>query len=181
MFIGKRGLIWLAVAALAVAAGLSWRTGIIGRVTGRSGAEEKEEKPLAGYLAPDFSLRTLDGQQVRLSDFRGRVVLLNFWATWCPSCRQEMPVLQKFFDEKGNRVQLLTVDIDEPEKVVRDFMQSNGYSFPVLMDNGEVTSLYRVTAIPTTFFIDARGVIMGKHMGPLDEKTINTLASRASR
>lgn len=90
-------------------------------------------------------------------------------------------MLQKFFDEKGNRVQLLTVDIDEPEKVVRDFMQSNGYSFPVLMDNGEVTSLYRVTAIPTTFFIDARGVIMGKHMGPLDEKTINTLASRASR
>jgi len=181
LFGGRKGFVWLAVAVLAVIGVLAWRSGYLRSGAGGSGAAVKEARPMVGYLAPDFSLRTLDGPRVKLSDFRGQVVLLDFWATWCPSCRQEMPVLQKFFDQKGDRVQLLAVDIDEPDKVVRDFMQSNGYTFPVLMDDGAVTSLYRVTAIPTTFFIDPQGVIREKYMGPLDEKTINDLARRASR
>ena len=101
--------------------------------------------PLVGSLAPDFELATIDGGRLRLSDLRGRVVLVNFWATWCDPCRVEMPDLQARADRWPDQLVVLGVDFDEPEEDVRRFGEELGLTFPLLLDPGaEVQELYRV-------------------------------------
>ena len=99
--------------------------------------------PQIGKLAPDFQLPDLDGQSVSLSDLRGKPVLLNFWATWCGPCRNEMPYIQAVYDEWSVRgLVVLAVDIDESPSQVQEFMESNRLSFPVLLDaDGMVAQL----------------------------------------
>lgn len=136
--------------------------------------------PLPGYPAPAFTLQDLAGKMVRLDQFKGRVVVLNFWATWCPSCRQELPGLEVFWREvqtKGLPVQILAVNIKEDPGTVRDFLEKNGYTFPVLLDTqGEVADTYLVQYIPTTFFIGQDGKIKQKLVGVVPESQLRAIA-----
>ncbi|ALX49115.1 TlpA family protein disulfide reductase [Lentibacillus amyloliquefaciens] len=123
-----------------------------------------------GQIAPDFELTTLEGEPVRLSDYRGQRVIVNFWATWCPPCREEIPDLQKLYDEKD--VEILAVDLtktEESEENVRDFADDFEMTFPVPMDvNSEVATTYQVRAYPTSYMIDSNGRIQFSAMGAMD-------------
>ncbi|RPI30554.1 MAG: TlpA family protein disulfide reductase, partial [Chloroflexota bacterium] len=105
--------------------------------------------PLAGSVAPDFDARNLAGDVVSLSDYRGKVVLLNFWATWCAPCEVEMPLLQDRYSQYSTEIEVLAVNYAEPEKDVKAFADKYGLSFPVLLDpNGQVNDLYHVRGYP---------------------------------
>ncbi len=134
-----------------------------------------------GNTAPDFVLASLDGEQVRLSDLRGNVVLLNFWAVWCGFCRVEMPEMQRAYERyRDDGFVVLAVDVMEDADLVREFVRNAEVTFPVLLDQqGEVTGRYLVRGLPTSFFIDRRGVIMGVQLGMVDEKVIKGYLSKA--
>ncbi|MFC1897402.1 peroxiredoxin family protein [Chloroflexota bacterium] len=119
-------------------------------------------------LAPDFQLQSLDGQTVALGNLRGKPVLINFWATWCPPCRSEMPYIQDIYEEWTDKgLVLLAINIGESSSTVRDFMQSHNLSFTVLLDTKQdVAQNYNITGIPTTLFIDKDGIIQDKEIGP---------------
>jgi len=125
-----------------------------------------------GEPAPDFKLQNLDGQYISLSDLRGKPVLLNFWATWCPPCRVEMPYLQEIFEEWSDKgLVLLTIDIGEGPSQIKEFLEANNLSLPVLLDTKKnVAQRYNITGIPTTFFIDKDGVIREKIIGAFPSK-----------
>lgn len=135
-----------------------------------------ESRPEVGFPAPDFALTDLDGNPVRLSELRGQPVFINFWATWCPPCREEMPEIQKVYEEKGEKVKFLAINLTGTEKStdsVRRFLSSNGYTFPVLLDqDGSAAQRYLVRAIPTSFFVNAQGVVSYKHTGPMTREAM---------
>ncbi len=127
--------------------------------------------PQVGDVAPDFTLPTLEGNSVRLADYRGKVVFINFWATWCPPCRQEMPSMESLYRRlKGRAFEMLAVSIDrEGEDGLQPFVSQYGLTFPVLLDpHKEVYRLYGVTGVPETFIVDGHGVILLKLIGPQD-------------
>lgn len=120
-----------------------------------------------GETAPDFELSNLYGEKVKLSDFRGKKIVLNFWATWCPPCKEEMPEMEKFYQKTNGDVVILAVNID-PQYDVKKFVTEMGSTFPVLLDEKDkVNSLYRVLTIPTTFFIDEQGIIRHKFLSAM--------------
>lgn len=113
-----------------------------------------------GKLAPDFTLPTLDGGRVSLADYRGRTVFLNFWATWCPPCKEEMPFIEAIHREKDRDVVVLGVDLGESRETVRAFARKNGITFPILLDGStRVMEQYNVRYIPTSLFINPQGII----------------------
>lgn len=121
--------------------------------------------------APDFTLPGLDGKMVNLSDYRGRVVLVNIWATWCPPCVAEMPSMEKLYRKfKGQNFEILAVSIDEMgRKAVAPFMKKTRLTFPALIDSeGAIKSVYRITAVPESFIIDKQGFLIKKIVGPVD-------------
>jgi cytochrome c biogenesis protein CcmG, thiol:disulfide interchange protein DsbE len=121
-----------------------------------------------GNLANDFQLTSLDGKVVLLSGLRGKPVLLNFWATWCPPCKAEMPLLQQIYDKyTAQGLVLLEVDVGETASVVKSYLASNNLSLPVVLDTDRKVTLssYGVASIPTSFFIDKNGVIQQKFIG----------------
>ncbi len=128
---------------------------------------QKFEEPV---VAPDFTLKDLKGTQVTLKNFKGRVVFLNFWATWCPPCRREMPSMERLYKQLKDRdFTMLAVDMQESEKQVRAFISEFSLSFPALLDlNGDISSLYGIVGLPTTYIIDREGMIIGKAVGPRD-------------
>lgn len=123
-------------------------------------------------LAPDFQLKGLDGKIYTLSGFRGRPVLINFWATWCGPCRGEMPYLEEVYrDWKEKGLVFLAVNIGESASDVREFMDRYGLTMPVLMDTSRaVAGKYNITGIPTTYFIDSDGIIQNKVAGAFPNK-----------
>ncbi|WP_141432356.1 peroxiredoxin [Bacillus sp. 03113] len=126
-------------------------------------------EPSIGSNAPDFELTNLFGEKVKLSDYRGKKVILNFWATWCPPCRVEMPEMQKFSDENDDVV-ILAVNID-PQFEVRSYVQKMNIHFPILLDEKDIVNeLYQVLTIPTTFFIDEKGVIKQMHYSAMTKE-----------
>ncbi len=132
-----------------------------------------------GERAPDFTLVDLEGNQVSLSDFRGKTVFVNFWATWCPPCRAEMPEIEAVYQEYKDRgVVVIGVDILEPEDVVRQFVEQGGYSWTFVLDtSGEVAGNYEIAAIPTSLFIDREGIIQAVKIGAMTKRAMeNNLA-----
>lgn len=130
-------------------------------------AEEGLEK---GDIAPDFELKLMNGDTVKLSDYRGEKVMLNFWATWCPPCRAEMPDMQKFHENKD--VTILAVDLFETEnkiETVEEFIEDYGVTFKVLLDEEAIVSTkYGIQPIPTTYMIDSKGIIQNMAFGALN-------------
>ncbi|WP_301107818.1 peroxiredoxin [Sporosarcina sp.] len=144
---------------------------------------QQEEEGLEQYSpAPDFTLETLAGETVTLSELKGKKVILNFWATWCPPCKAEMPHMESFYSKltEEDHVELIAVNVTESEKLgvseVKNFVESYKLSFPIPLDEtAQVTHQYGVFSMPTTFMIDTKGRIAQKVIGPLDEKTLNEL------
>jgi len=124
-----------------------------------------------GVRAPNFSLPDLEGKNVSLTDYKGKVVLLNIWATWCDPCVAEMPSMEKLYQElKHEDFELLAVSLDESgAEVVKPFLEKHKLGFPVLLDTkGEIKNLYEATGIPESFIIDKDGMIVEKIIGPRD-------------
>jgi peroxiredoxin len=124
-----------------------------------------------GKLAPDFILADLSGLKTRLSDLKGKVVLVNFWATWCPPCREEIPSMAALNRVMaGKPFRMMAISIDQGGKdAVNDFFKKSGLTLPALLDSdGRVGKLYGITGVPETFVIDRKGVIIKKIVGPLD-------------
>lgn len=120
-----------------------------------------------GLKAPNFELENLHGEKVQLSDFKGKKVMINFWATWCPPCKAEMPDMQKFYEQYGDQVTILAINID-PEYDVKGFVQQMNISFPILLDDQDkVSSAYKILTIPTTFIIDEKGIIQYKQLSAM--------------
>jgi peroxiredoxin len=127
-----------------------------------------------GVPAPNFTLLGLDGKMVSLDDYKGKVVLLNIWATWCPPCVEEMPSMEKLYQElKGENFEILAVSIDVlGAKEVIPFMKKYKLSFPALTDSkGAIKSLYQTTGVPESFIINKDGIIVEKVIGPRDWAT----------
>jgi len=130
------------------------------------------EKP-----APDFTLNTLDGNPLTLSDLKGKKVILNFWATWCPPCKDEMPHFQEYYEKyaEEDNVEIVAVNYTLNDKMtsVENFVKSYDLTFPVLlMEEEDVRETYKVYTLPSTFFINSKGVIEKQVLGPLDLDTL---------
>ena len=124
-----------------------------------------------GSQARDFSLHNLAGEKVSLSDYKGKVVLINFWATWCPPCRAEIPDLEAAYREhQDDDFVVLGVSIEDPPETVQAFVAEYGVTYPVLLDSeGEMVRVYRAAGLPTSVFVDPQGVIRIRHVGYLSE------------
>jgi thiol-disulfide isomerase/thioredoxin len=120
--------------------------------------------------APDFTLLNIDGQQVSLQQYRGKVVFLNFWATWCIPCREEMPALERLHQTyQVQDLAIISIDLKESADQVKTFFQKHGLSFPSLLDsNGTVFRDYLVAGMPTTYLIDRDGTLLARGVGGRD-------------
>jgi peroxiredoxin len=152
VIIGLLGIAWIAYSRVPPSS-----PGDLGEVT---------EAPLPGYRAPEFSLTTTIGEVVSLSDYAGRPVVLNFWATWCPPCRAEIPHFQESSVKYNGSAVILGVDQGEPLPIVSDFGSALGVTYPLLLDSDNaVNREYSVSALPTTVFIDGDGIVREVYSG----------------
>lgn len=129
-----------------------------------------------GDVAPNFTLTTLDGKQVNLSQFRGKPVMLNFWYSTCPGCLAEIPGMQRFYSAQqaaGKDFVILGVNSVDDAQTAQQFAQQYGLSYSLALDNNQqVATLYNLTATPTSYFIDRHGIIRSVVVGPVDESTL---------
>jgi len=135
--------------------------------------------PVTGAPAPDFTLASLAGGQVKLSSLKGQVVLVNFWATWCIPCRAEMPAIQQAYNaRKGQGFTVLAVNLNESRQDIQTYVDTLNVSFPVLLDAGDsISTLYRVRGYPTSLFIDRSGTVAIENVGMMtDTQLANNLA-----
>lgn len=168
---------WYGLTALLLALGVTWMA--LSRVPAEAAAarSQRSPSPQIGFAAPDFTLKTLDGQTITLSKLRGQPVVINFWASWCPPCRAEMPAIQQVYERyRGQGFTVLAVDMQESETQVTTFAGQMGLTFPILIDeDGTVAARYRVNALPSTYFVDRQGVIRNITLGgPMAEAFIES-------
>ena len=135
---------------------------------------ETEEQASA---APDFTVYDVDGNAYKLSDFRGKPVILNFWASWCGPCKMEMPDLEKAYQEYGDQIQFMMVDLadgsQETVEKASGFIKEQGYTFPVFYDTAmEGAYAYGVSGIPVTYFINAEGTFEAYYQGAMTEEIL---------
>ena len=128
-----------------------------------------------GEPAPDFTLPSISGDNVRLGDYAGQVVVVNLWATWCPPCKAEMPMINAYYQaHRDAGLTVLAVNSEEDATTVRQFIQTHGYGFPVLLDlQSDVSALYQVRGLPTTVVIDREGRIQYIHTGEITAKQLD--------
>jgi peroxiredoxin len=145
------------------------RFGLVGQLPpAEAELAELATAPEVGKLAPNFRLQTLDGQEIVLSDLRGRPVFLNFWATWCFPCVTEMPAMQRLADRYGEQIVVLGINTGEPADRARAFAANMEIRYPLVLDaDTKVTEAYGVRAMPTSLFIDANGVVHSVSYGVL--------------
>lgn len=169
---------WEIIMAVSIAAGILWTAA--SRVPSAVGAPlSSSPSPREGFLAPDFTLDTPDGSKVTLSELRGKIVVVNLWATWCLPCRAETPALEKAYEQyKNSGVVILGVDLTSQDSVsdVKSFVQEFKLTYPILLDQaGNVGYLYQLRGIPTTFFINREGIIRTEVVGgPMSETFIRS-------
>ena len=164
--------IWIGVSIIILTAGAFW----IWQSAVESGSTTQGHipAPRQGFLAPDLSLSTLGGDPITLSQLRGKPVLINFWASWCPPCRTEMPAIQNVYNEfKDQGFVVLAVNTTYQDNLgdATTFAQIRKLTFPILLDQaGDAANLYEVRALPSTYFIDADGIIQEVVVGgPMSE------------
>lgn len=175
-------ILTISVLALGVVWTMAWRAPVTATTNGAPPPSPRE-----GFSAPDFTLELLNGGQaspeetrrVTLSELRGKVVLINFWATWCPPCRAEMPAIEKVyraFKPLGLEVLAVNLTDQDSEAAVRAFVQELGLTFPIPLDrSGEVSARYTLRGLPSTFFVDRQGVIRSLVVGgPMSEALIQS-------
>jgi peroxiredoxin len=168
---------WYALMLVALVLGGAWL--LASRVqepkTGAA-SEGQSTAPRKGFLAPDFNLTTLDGATIRLSDLRGKPVMVNFWASWCGPCRVEMPHIQASHAAHVDEgLVVLGVNQSEPPPTVARFVDEFDLTFPIPLDSdGKVSKVYQTRALPTTFFIDASGTIRDTFTGPMSSGLIES-------
>ena len=160
-------------------AGLGWI--YISRITSPNTSASGPAAAQKGFLAPDFSLQTLDGQPLRLSDLRGKGVILNFWASWCGPCQEEMPALQKVYSEyeqQGLVVLAVNETVMDDRQAVSTFVAQHRLTFPILLDeDGGTSNSYHVQALPSSYFIGPDGIIQDVIIGgPITEAIFRTQA-----
>lgn len=172
---------FLMVSAALLIVGAAW-IGVSTRLPGGTGTPGIPA-PQTGFLAPDFTLNTLEGETVTLSALRGQAVIVNIWASWCLPCRAEMPALQTVYDEYADQgLALLAVNATSQDSVSAavGFIDELGLDFPVLLDtDGDVGRMYQVSALPSTFFISPDGTIAEVVIGgPMAEALLRTRVER---
>jgi len=130
-----------------------------------------------GQEASDFRLETNKNQTIRLEDLKGKTIVLNFWTTWCTYCQEELAELQTFYEEKGDNVELIAVNLTSSERSkqgVLHFIKKSNIPFTVLLDvKGEVAEQYKIIGLPTTFIIDKKGNIKKKILGPITSEMLH--------
>ena len=181
-------LIALAAAAIALRGGGNGG-GSVERVPTRNSAATQEpgtgaldgRAPIIGQPAPDFVLRGIDGQLVKLSDLRGKVVWINFWATWCTPCKKELPDIQKMYDEKrDDGLVVLAVNWQDPADTTQSYAEGLGLSMPVLRDpRGSVYDQYKLQGLPDSFFVGRDGNIAALQFGYLTESKMRERLAKA--
>ena len=124
-------------------------------------------------IAPDFTMLDQEGNEVTLASFFGKPIILNFWASWCGPCKMEMPELQEFYEEYGEEIHFLLVSVDDSVDTAKDFIEKEGYTFPVYFDTTSMGAYtYGASSIPLTFFIDAEGNLTAYYMGAMSESIL---------
>lgn len=148
---------------------------LIGGYTIGSSLFSKESIPKEGSTAPAFTLSGLDGKKHELSDYKGKVVVVNFWGSWCEPCYKEMPAIQNQYTKwKDRGVEVLGLNLDESPVTVQSFVRQYGLTFPILIDNElRMRNKYHVSSYPTTFFINGSGKIEKIQIGGMDEAYID--------
>ena len=163
-------LIILLAAGLILGAGLS---GFVLAGFNRTSLSRDNPSAVLGGIAPDFSLNALNGGVIELSQFRGKPVLINFWASWCEPCKAEMPLIERYADKHSGDLVVLGLDAEETPIIVKSFVASMGIKFTILLDQqGTVADLYRVDGYPTTIFIDSSGRIQAEQIGSLSDDNL---------
>jgi cytochrome c biogenesis protein CcmG/thiol:disulfide interchange protein DsbE len=164
---------WTILLVVLLVLGAGWT--YFSRIPSNSVKTGEQSAPRAGFLAPDFTLDLLNGGQVTLSELRGKVVLVNLWASWCLPCRAEMPAMQKAYEKyKDQGVVILGVNttFQDGEKNTAEFVQDHDLTFPIALDrDGSVSQRFAMRAVPTSFFIDRDGVIRSVVVGGLANET----------
>jgi peroxiredoxin len=166
-----------ALFASILVAGLAWLL-ISADRTGTSTAGQIPA-PQVGFLAPDFTLSTPEGETITLSELRGKAVLVNLWATWCPPCRAEMPAIQKLYQEyrdQGFVVLAVNATYQDDASKIPAFTREYGLTFPILLDlTGNVSHQYQLRSLPSSYFIDRQGIIQEVVIGgPMAETLLRT-------
>lgn len=135
-----------------------------------------------GEYAPDFESEYLNGSRFALYDLRGTPVILNFWATWCPPCVREMPLLQKLYEENKNDIIVVGVNLGEDKKTIEEFIKRLNITFPIALDKEKkIESYYNLLLKPTTYFIDENGIIVDKKYGELSEEDLTERSNKLLR
>ncbi len=167
---------------LVLTAGASWI--FINASPAATSAATKTSAPQTGFIAPDFTLKNLEGKEYTLSELKGSAVLINLWATWCPPCRAEMPAIQKMYDEyKGQGFIVLAINstIQDDSLEIPAFTTKYNLSFPILLDElGDVSRIYQVRSLPSSYFINRLGLITEVVIGgPMSEALLRTRIEEA--
>ena len=141
---------------------------------GDSMIEFKPGMPIKeGVAAPDFTGELMDGTSITLSELQGKPVIINFWATWCGPCVKEMPAFERLKDDFGDKIGIIAVNCGEDAETVKDFVEENGYTFPVVLDEEySISMLYPTNSIPYTVVLDAEGKVAHISTGALDADTM---------
>ena len=144
-----------------------------------AGEEASEEPPPEPVAAPDFTVYDRAGEEVHLSDYLGKLVVLNFWASWCGPCQSEMPDFDEVHGQLGEEIQFLMVNVTDGDRETVEkaaaFVEEQGYTFPVFFDSElSATQAYGAYSLPTTYFIDAEGFAVARAVGPINAETLQT-------
>jgi len=169
---------WGLAILLAIGLGGAWilysQAVTTGGVTGGDAAA-LAPAPVAGHPAPDFELKTLDGETVRLSDFAGKPVLVNFWATWCGPCRAEFPDFQEASIDNAGKLVIIGINntATDQAELVDDFVAEMGATFPIVLDpDGQVSESYQIRGLPTSIFVNRDGIVDEVFTGPINKAYI---------
>lgn len=131
---------------------------------------DSSERIAVGSIAPEFDATTIEDKKVRLSDFQGQIVVLNFWASWCTSCVREMPLLNDIHKPTSSQIKTLFINIGESKGTVSEYLKDHRFSFPVVIDiTGKISAAYEVSALPATFIINREGKISEEILGEITD------------